>query len=411
MNPSPNRSSKTRKSSSSNVQPGDEAVLPIDSPVTSQTPDEPSLSVASGEPVAPDLPTPPPESPLPVPQRPRYTPVASEKSVKPDNTASTSAPQRPRHTPAVVSSPSVSSQSDFSVVPNEPATTPEGPEPPAPTEESSAQTGSAARLHPIPPPSEPRQYRAVGLVRGRYAPSADQFTRGMLVATDGTQIDAVLLGRVMSLVKNHLNLEQEHLWVVYPRTRQQDGNLHTQIMGVWEPETLNRKEEPAESENDPAAEVEGSGEVASTDLAPETQMEDGYFSIRGEVIYQSQDETKYLIVKIKQSPRKEADKIKFFKLKLIGAIAEKAVGRFWDFHVKLQADNLLIEAANDIGQLPMKKRMKPGGFKKRPFPPRKGGGRPQRSDYPPSAKPPAAAGAVRREAVPKPVKRSKPSEE
>jgi len=43
--------------------------------------------------------------------------------------------------------------------------------------------------------------------------SDEQFTQGTLVATDGTEIN-VRLGRIMSLVKNHLNLEQEHLWVV-----------------------------------------------------------------------------------------------------------------------------------------------------------------------------------------------------
>jgi len=70
----------------------------------------------------------------------------------------------------------------------------------------------------------------------RYSASDEQF-EGTLVATDGTEINAVPLGRIMSLVKNHLNLEQEHLWVVYPRIGQQDGKLHLQI-GVWEPEKL-----------------------------------------------------------------------------------------------------------------------------------------------------------------------------
>lgn len=72
-----------------------------------------------------------------------------------------------------------------------------------------------ARLlqHPIPPPSEPRQYRAIGLVRGRYQASEEQFTQGTLYTPDGVEIDAVLLGRVMSLVKKHLDLNEEHLWV------------------------------------------------------------------------------------------------------------------------------------------------------------------------------------------------------
>ncbi|MHC5730419.1 MAG: hypothetical protein ACYTXY_41190, partial [Nostoc sp.] len=34
------------------------------------------------------------------------------------------------------------------------------------------------RQQPIPPPSEPMQYRAIGLVRGRYHASSEQFTQG-----------------------------------------------------------------------------------------------------------------------------------------------------------------------------------------------------------------------------------------
>lgn len=211
------------------------------------------------------------------------------------------------------------------------------------------------RQQPIPPPSEPMQYRAIGLIRGQYMPSADQLTRGTLVAADGTLIDAVLLGRVMSLVKNHLDLAQPHLWVVYPRTRQEDGNLHVQIVGVWEPEKLH----PTASPELPPSEEET--EQPALEISPDLsepdgllELKDGYFSIRGQVIYQSR-ETEEVIVKIKQSPRKEADKTKFFKLKLNGFLGERVIRHFWDLHVQLKANSLLIQEANDIGMIPMKK--------------------------------------------------------
>ena len=35
-------------------------------------------------------------------------------------------------------------------------------------------------LEPIPPPGEVMQYRAIGLIEGRYIPSPDRFTRGVL---------------------------------------------------------------------------------------------------------------------------------------------------------------------------------------------------------------------------------------
>ncbi|GAB4298651.1 MAG: hypothetical protein Fur0025_37190 [Oscillatoriaceae cyanobacterium] len=267
------------------------------------------------------------------------------------------------------------------------------------------------RQHPIPPPSEPKQYRAIGLVKGRYVASEEQFTKGNLVTPDGAEINAVLLGRVMSLVKNHLNLEQDHLWVVYPRTRQKEGNLHAQIMGVWEPEQLSKEEEEAMAAGEspetpaPATSVEAAKplEAASPDEYP--PVEDGYFSIRGEIVYQSQDEG-YAIVKIKQSPRKDPDKPKFFKLKLYGTIEGKAVGHFWDFHVQRRGDDLTILQGNDMGEVqarrkPMRKGGRPGGS--RP------GGR--RFDHYESKRTTEFT-SERKEALPKPtVKRNQPKED
>lgn len=234
------------------------------------------------------------------------------------------------------------------------------------------------RQQPIPPPSEPRQYRAIGLVRGQYMPSQEQLTRGTLLAADGTLIDAVLLGRVMSLVKNHLDINQQHLWVVYPRTRQEDGNLHVQILGVWEPENLNQPPinvaaanvaeakaiEPTAGEINPPKVAEETAEAAIEE-SPNT-ANDGYFSIRGEVIYHSKDDGQ-VVAKIRQSPRKQDEKPKFFKLKLHGGLPERGTNYFWDLQVQLQGNNLVIQQANNIGAMPVKK--KSG---KKPFP--RGGG-------------------------------------
>jgi hypothetical protein len=248
----------------------------------------------------------------------------------------------------------------------------------------------ANREQPIPPPSEPTQYRAIGLIRGCYHASDEQFTQGTLITKDGVELNAVLLGRIMSLVKNHLDLEKEHLWVVYPRTRQENDALHLQIVGVWEPENL-AKYELDEDVPDPTARklrnspvVSDNGSVASTiQLKPSSAVPDGGFSVRGEVVYQSFDE-KSLVVKIKQAPRKPTDKAKYFKLKLKGVLTTKAVGKFWDFNVKREADALVIVNAEAIADLP-KKRKPPfkgaprgaGGGGRKPFPPRRNGEAPR----------------------------------
>ncbi|MDF5708682.1 MAG: hypothetical protein PUP90_13725 [Nostoc sp. S4] len=281
------------------------------------------------------------------------------------------------------------------------------------------------RQQPIPPPSEPMQYRAIGLVRGRYHASNEQFTQGTLLTTDGVELNAVLLGRIMSLVKNHLDLEKEHLWVVYPRTRQENDTLHIQIVGVWEPENLAKNSINEDEPDLESQEVETSDEGLSEDselnqiaVIPSSEIADGGFSVRGEVVYQSFD-AKSLVIKIKQAPRKPTDKPKYFKLKLRGVLTTKAVGKFWDFQAKREADVLVVEKAEAIADLPKKRRppFKGGprgssGGGRKPFPPRRSGETPRPikkasagGDTPVVSKP------IPKTPTPKPIKRPKPPQE
>jgi hypothetical protein len=203
---------------------------------------------------------------------------------------------------------------------------------------------------PIPMASEPLQYRAIGLVKGSYLASAEEFTKGSVVTDDGTLIDAVLLGRIMSLAKKHLDLGESHLWVVYPRVRKDDGKLHVQIMGIWEPKL-----------------IEPTGTASAT---PEPmEIPDNYFSIRGEVVFQSR-EKKEVFVKIRQAARKKEVEPRQFKLRLIGDFPDKMVGNFWEFDVLRQGDDLVIRTGQMIAPLRAKggKGGKPpGGGGRKPF--------------------------------------------
>ncbi len=317
--------------------------------------------------------------------------------------------------------------------------------------ETTSDGNNPSRLCPIPPPSEPMQYRAIGLVRGRYKASSEQFTQGSLVTSDGVELNTVLLGRIMSLVKNHLDLEQEHLWVVYPRTRQENEQLHIQIVGVWEPENLAKNatvdEELQESTsaeaqtiNIQSSDVQSGDDIQSDDVqsrnesvaateekttttpVTSTPLVDGSFSIRGEVVYQSYDSDS-LVIKIRQQPRKTGDKLKYFKIKLIGKLEGKAVGKFWDMLVLRKGDTLVVEQAEFIAELPKKRRppFNKGGGGRRPF---KGGGsnKPFRKpsgeiprpfkrtgeNPPPPSKPTPAPNLNR--VTPKPIKKAKPME-
>lgn len=368
------------------------------------------------------------------------------KSTKPAKSAQSKSSQIPeaQKPSSVASAPLLPNNEE--IPPNLPVTAQSNPETNhemvANSPEDSSAIESMRRQHPIPPPSEPKQYRAIGLVNGYYRASAEQFTKGTLITPDGTEIDAVLLGRVMSLVKNHIDLKENHLWVVYPRTRQKNGELHLQIVGIWEPEQLSpsskTSQKPELSKDISSAEISGvdmSGDVtpdrATPSAAEEAQeakpaktvasseyppLDDGYFSIRGEVVYQSEASEKpeppYIIIKIKQHSRQPSNEPKFFKLKLQGSLAGKAVGHFWDLHLHRQGQNLVIEQGNDLGLVgptKVKKGHKPGG--RRP-----GGAKPsryQKSSQRPDRQPTQSSPPTRSGVVPKPPikKRQKPKSE
>jgi hypothetical protein len=290
-----------------------------------------------------------PAAPLPTLHRPVMRPTAAKPPSPPANSRK---PAIVSHHPAV--------RPEAPVEPAAPALTPETvvtATMPAPTGEATQEDDLISRQQPIPPPSEPKQYRAIGLLRGRYTPSEDKFTRGELTTTDGTAIEAVLLGRIMSLVKNHLDLEHEHLWVVYPRTREKESNqLHAQIVGVWEPETLSKSHPSDESTDDSTASQEAPANVREPMFSP--GVEDDYFSVRGEIVYHSA-ENQDVIVKIQQSSRKEPEKAKAFKLKLEGVLpSNKALGYFWDLQVKRSGNVLVITDATNIGLVPPRKKDK-----------------------------------------------------
>jgi hypothetical protein len=190
------------------------------------------------------------------------------------------------------------------------------------------------RQHPISPVTEPMQYRAIGVVRGTYVPEdPEQLTRGSIQVEDGSTIEAVVLGRVLTLMRRHLDLSKPHLWVAYPRYRDA-GKLHLQLVGVWEPSTL------AEA----AADAEPN-ENASTDQLPEG---DDYFSVRGELIY-TRPEDGDLVVKIRQQPRADGSRPTPFKLQLKGEIPPDHLRHFVALDLRRQGQSLQLERHEVIG--------------------------------------------------------------
>ncbi|MGI0488372.1 hypothetical protein ACN4EK_23250 [Pantanalinema rosaneae CENA516] len=396
MSPSPDRSSKSPKSPS----PEPTATTPPESSPTELTPPAaPHVDSTEADPVdavAEPADAAQAEASAPILQRPPMRPVA-----RPQPPAPPVSPAKPAaHSPTSAKPDGIASPASSVPASGAPAL-------------NDAELQAALRQQPIPPPSEPKQYRAIGLVRGRYTPSEEEFTCGTVMTADNTELKAVLLGRVMSLVRNHLDLAQEHLWVVYPRTREASQELHVQIMGVWEPETL-KKDEAEETE---------ASETAPTP-SPEPLLEDGFFSIRGEVVFLSPEEN-HVVVKIQQAPRKSSQKAKAFKLNLQGNLpGTRTVGYFWDLQVKRQDNALLIADGTCIGLTPPRKKTPGEESDRRGRPPKKffgGGGRGGAPGRTGGSRPPVGSGAPggaigspmpkRRDPASKPVKRTEPGSE
>jgi hypothetical protein len=218
------------------------------------------------------------------------------------------------------------------------------------------------RDHPISPVTEPLQYRAIGVVRGTYRPeSDDQLTRGVLIDSDGNELEAVVLGRMLTLMRRHLDMSMPHLWVVYPRCRESD-QLHLQIAGIWEPSTLATAEaSDAERVDSEASEAQG-----SLDQLPEG---DDFFSIRGELIF-TKPEANELVVKVRQLPRADGFRPLPFKVQLTGELPLEHLRHFVSLDVRRQGQLLVVESFEVIAPMPTR-----GGKGREGS--RKGGARPR----------------------------------
>ena len=198
--------------------------------------------------------------------------------------------------------------------------------------------------HPIPSVTDPFQYRAIGIVRGIYKPQDDDnFNLGTLVDSKGNEIDSVLLGRVITLIRNHVPLEKPHLWVVYPRCRN-NQNLHLQISGIWEPSTLKKD----------IVQKEGLNEKSISKVDQDELLEgDDYFSIRGELIF-TKPEDKEIVIKIRQKPRNQQKKALPFKITLKGELPMNYLKHFISLNVRRFGYHLLVEDFQIIAPISQK---------------------------------------------------------
>ena len=145
--------------------------------------------------------------------------------------------------------------------------------------------------NPIPKVTNKLQYRAIGIVNGKFIPqSGEQINRGHIADNKGEKIETVVLGKALSLLKKHIDLKKSYFWIVYPKNKNTQ-NLHLQVAGIWDPYQLN------DFHND-------SSKTNFSKLLEELDLKDNYFSVRGELVFVN-TQRKEVVIKINSASKQK----------------------------------------------------------------------------------------------------------
>ena len=180
--------------------------------------------------------------------------------------------------------------------------------------------------NPIPKVTNQLQYRAIGIVNGKYNPhDIKKLNRGFLIDTDGERIETVVLGKALSLVKNHIDLNKSYFWIVYPKNKNTQ-NLHLQVAGIWDPYKLNDLANVTSKTN-------------FSKLLEELDLKDNYFSIRGELVFVN-TQKKEIVIKICSAIKSKNLKNKNFKLVIKGEISLELLHSFVSLDINRDGNSL-----------------------------------------------------------------------
>ena len=168
--------------------------------------------------------------------------------------------------------------------------------------------------NPIPKVTNQLQYRAIGIINGKFTPhDSEQLNRGFLIDNKGEKIETVVLGKALSLLKKHINLEKSYYWIVYPKNKNTQ-NLHLQVVGIWDPYQLNDF-------------ISDSSNTNFTKLLEELDLKDNYFSVRGELVFVN-TQKKEIVIKICSASKSKKLRNKNFKLVIKGELSLELLNSF-----------------------------------------------------------------------------------
>ena len=180
--------------------------------------------------------------------------------------------------------------------------------------------------NPIPQVTNKLQYRAIGIINGKFTPhDSEQLNRGFLIDNKGEKIETVVLGKALSLLKKHIDLKKSYYWIVYPKNKNTQ-NLHLQVVGIWDPYQLN--DFPTNS-----------SKTNFSKLLEELELEDNYFSVRGELVFVN-TQKKEIVIKIRSDSKLRNLKNKNFKLVIKGELSLELLHSFVSLDIKRDGNAL-----------------------------------------------------------------------
>ena len=183
--------------------------------------------------------------------------------------------------------------------------------------------------NPIPKVSNQLQYRAIGIINGKFVPNdSNQLNRGFLTDDKGEKIDTVVLGKALSLLKKHIDLNKNYFWVVYPKNKD-TKNLHLQVAGIWDPYQLNNFNSNSSKTN-------------FLKLLDELNLKDNYFSVRGELVFVN-SQKKEIVIKVCTASKLKNLKNKNFKLVIKGELSLELLNSFVSLDLTRDGNSLELQ--------------------------------------------------------------------
>ena len=180
--------------------------------------------------------------------------------------------------------------------------------------------------NPIPKVTNQLQYRAIGIVNAKFIPlDSEQLNRGFLTDNKGKKIETVILGKALSLLKKHIDLNKSYFWIVYPKNKNTQS-LHLQVAGIWDPYQLNDFPNDSSKNN-------------FVKLLEELDLKDNYFSIRGELVFVNVQK-KEIVIKIYSDSKQKNLKNKSFKLAIKGDLSLELINSFVSLDVIRDGNSL-----------------------------------------------------------------------